>query len=66
MLGRQELIALGRSPNVPQGKRTSTPQQSLYMTAAQSRLFFWTMVVLEPVVVLLVGIVVFVRRRQNG
>ena len=66
MLGRQELIALGRSPNVPQEKRTSTPRQSLYMTAAQSRLFFWTMVVLEPVVVLLVGMVVFVRRRQNG
>jgi hypothetical protein len=66
MLGRRELIALGRSPNVPQEKRTTTPQQSLYMTAAQSRLFFWTMVVLEPVAVFLVGMVVFVRRRRKG
>jgi len=66
MLGRQELVALGRSPNVPQSKRTTTPQQSLYLTASQSRTFFWAMVVLEPVLVFLVGMVVFVRRRQRG
>jgi len=66
MLGRQELVALGRTPTVSDSKRTSTPQQSLYLTASQSRTFFWTMVVLEPVLVLLLGMVVFIRRRQKG
>jgi ABC-type uncharacterized transport system involved in gliding motility auxiliary subunit len=66
ILGRQELVALGRAPNVPQNKRTSTPQQSLYMTASTSRTFFWLMVVLEPVLVFMVGMVVFLRRRQKG
>lgn len=66
MLDRQELIALGRAPNAPVSKRGSTPQQSLYMTAAQSRLFFWLMVIVEPALVFLVGMVVFARRRQKG
>jgi ABC-type uncharacterized transport system involved in gliding motility auxiliary subunit len=66
ILGRQELVALGRAPNVPQSKRTSTPQQSLYMTTSQSRTFFWVMVILEPVLVFTVGMVVFLRRRQKG
>lgn len=66
IVGRQELVALGRTPNAPVSKRGSTPQQSLYMTAGQSRLFFWVMVVLEPVAVFLLGMAVFARRRQKG
>jgi ABC-type uncharacterized transport system involved in gliding motility auxiliary subunit len=66
MLGRQELVAIGRAPNVPVSKRGSTPQQSLYLTAAQSRTFFWTMVVLEPALVFLIGMAVFARRRKKG
>jgi ABC-type uncharacterized transport system involved in gliding motility auxiliary subunit len=66
MLNRQELIALGRTPNAPVSKRGATPQQSLYMTAAQSRLFFWIMVVVEPALIFLVGMIVFARRRQKG
>jgi ABC-type uncharacterized transport system involved in gliding motility auxiliary subunit len=66
MLDRQELIALGRTPNAPVSKRGATPQQSLYMTAAQSRLFFWLMVIVEPALVFLLGMVVFARRRQKG
>lgn len=66
MLGRQELIAIGRTPNVPQAKRVATPQQSLYLTASQSRAFFWTMVIVEPLLVFLVGMVVFIRRRKRG
>ncbi|MBI3300613.1 MAG: GldG family protein [Deltaproteobacteria bacterium] len=66
MLGRQELVAIGRTANVPQAKRVATPRQSLYLTAAQSRSFFWIMVVLEPALVFLVGMVVFARRRQKG
>jgi ABC-type uncharacterized transport system involved in gliding motility auxiliary subunit len=66
MLGRQELVAIGRTPNAPVSKRGSTPQQSLYLTATQSRLFFWIMVILEPAFVFLVGMVVFARRRQKG
>jgi ABC-type uncharacterized transport system involved in gliding motility auxiliary subunit len=66
VLGRQELVALGRTPNAPVSKRGATPQQSLYLTASQSRLFFWIMVVLEPAFIFMVGMIVFVRRRQRG
>lgn len=66
LVGRQELISLGRAPNAPISKRGSTPRQSLYMTSGQSRLFFWVMVVLEPVAVFLLGMAVFARRRQKG
>jgi ABC-type uncharacterized transport system involved in gliding motility auxiliary subunit len=66
MLDRQELIALGRTPNAPVSKRGATPQQSLYMTATQSRLFFWLMVIVEPALVFLLGMAVFARRRQKG
>jgi len=66
MLDRHELVALGRAPNAPVSKRGSTPQQSLYLTAAQSRLFFWIMVFIEPALVFLVGMIVFARRRQKG
>jgi ABC-type uncharacterized transport system involved in gliding motility auxiliary subunit len=66
MLGRQELVALGRMANVPETKRNFTPQQSLYLSASQSRLLFWLMVVIEPLVVFLIGMAVFARRRQRG
>lgn len=66
MLGRQELVALGRIANVPETKRNFTPQQSLYLSASQSRLFFWLMVIIEPLAVFLIGMAVFVRRRQRG
>jgi ABC-type uncharacterized transport system involved in gliding motility auxiliary subunit len=66
MLGRQELVALGRIANVPETKRNFTPQQSLYLSASQSRLFFWLMVVIEPLAVFLIGMAVFARRRQRG
>jgi len=66
MLGRQELVALGRTPNVPDAKRVSTPRQSLYLTASQSRTFFLLMVVVEPTLVFLAGMAVFARRRKRG
>ncbi|MCS6926966.1 MAG: GldG family protein [Candidatus Binatia bacterium] len=66
ILDRPELLSIGRSPNVPMAKRVATPQQSLYLTAAQSRLFFWLMVVLEPAAVFLVGVAVFIWRRKRG
>ena len=66
MLGRQELVALGRTPNVPETKRNFTPQQSLYLSASQSRLFFWLMVIVEPLAIFLVGMAVFAHRRQRG
>jgi ABC-type uncharacterized transport system involved in gliding motility auxiliary subunit len=66
MLGRQELVALGRIANVPEGKRKYTPPQALYLTASQSRRFFWIMVVLEPLVVFAIGMIVYLRRRQSG
>jgi hypothetical protein len=66
MLGRQELVALGRIANVPETKRNFTPQQSLYLSASQARLFFWLMVVIEPLAVFLIGMAVFARRRQRG
>ncbi len=66
LLGRQELVALGRVAQVSEAKRTSTPQQALYLTAAQSRRFFWLIVIVEPLVVLTIGLVVFFRRRQRG
>lgn len=66
MLDRKELVALGRTPNVQVSKRGATPRQTLYLTAAQSRLFFWIMVIIEPALVFLVGMVVFARRRQRG
>jgi ABC-type uncharacterized transport system involved in gliding motility auxiliary subunit len=66
MLGRPELVALGRTANTPSTKRNTTPAQSLYLTASQSRTFFWLMVVVEPTLVFLVGMVVFTRRRKKG
>jgi hypothetical protein len=66
MLGRQELVTIGRVPNAPVSKRGSTPQQSLYLSSSQSRLFFWLMVVLEPALIFVLGMVVFARRRRLG
>jgi ABC-type uncharacterized transport system involved in gliding motility auxiliary subunit len=66
ILGRQELVALGRVAHVSEAKRNTTPQQALYLTASQSRQFFWLMVIVEPLVVLAIGMVVFLRRRQKG
>ena len=66
VLGRQELVALGRTANVPQTKRNTTPRQSLYLTASHSRTFFWLMVIVEPTLVFLVGMAVFARRRKKG
>ena len=66
VLGRQELVALGRTANVPDAKRNTTPQQALYLTASQSRRFFWIMVVLEPLIVFALGLIIFVRRSQKG
>jgi lipopolysaccharide export LptBFGC system permease protein LptF len=66
MLGRQELVALGRTANVPEAKRNFTPQQSLYLSTSQSRLFFWLMVIVEPLVIFVIGMAVFARRRQRG
>src|SRR5262245_5473254 len=66
VLGRQELVALGRTANVPSTKRNTTPAQSLYLTASQSRTFFWLMVIVEPTIVFLVGMAVFARRRRKG
>lgn len=66
MLGRQELVALGRTANVPEAKRNFTPQQSLYLSASQSRLFFWLMVIVEPLAIFFIGMAVFARRRQRG
>jgi ABC-type uncharacterized transport system involved in gliding motility auxiliary subunit len=66
MLGRQELVALGRLANVPEAKRNFTPQQSLYLSASQSRLFFWLMVIVEPLAIFFIGMAVFARRRQRG
>lgn len=66
LLGRQELVALGRVAQVSEAKRNTTPQQALYLTAAQSRRFFWLIVIVEPLVVFTIGLVVFFRRRQTG
>ncbi len=66
ILGRQELVALGRMARVSEAKRNTTPQQTLYLTASQSRRFFWLMVVLEPLLVFGVGMIIFLRRRRNG
>ena len=66
MTGREELIALGRTPNAPVSGRGSTPQQTLYLSAAQSRLFFWLMVIVEPALVFAIGMAVFMRRRRKG
>ncbi|MGE0827002.1 MAG: GldG family protein [Candidatus Binatia bacterium] len=66
VLGRKELVALGHSVNPISAKRTSTPPQSLYLTKSQSRNFFWLMVVVEPLIVFLFGMAVFLRRRQKG
>ena len=66
MLGRKELIALGRTAHVSEAKRNMTPQQALYLTTSQSRRLFWIMVVIEPLVVFAIGMAVFLRRRRNG
>jgi lipopolysaccharide export LptBFGC system permease protein LptF len=57
---------LGRTANAPVSKRGSTPQQTLYLSASQSRLFFWLMVIVEPMLVFGVGMAVFMRRRRLG
>ena len=66
ILGRQEMVVLGRMARVSEAKRNTTPQQTLYLTASQSRRFFWLMVVLEPLLVFGVGMIIFLRRRRNG
>ena len=67
MLGRQQLISMGRNPGgIPDQKRVSTPRQSLYLSELQKNRFFWLMVVLEPAVVLSLGLFVAVQRRKRG
>jgi ABC-type uncharacterized transport system involved in gliding motility auxiliary subunit len=66
VLDRPELLSIGRSPTVPDSKRVATPQQGLYLSAAQSRMFFWLMVIIEPALVLLLGIAVVAWRRRSG
>ncbi len=61
LLEREELVATGRSVDVPGAGR-----QSLYLSQAQARMFFWTLVVLEPGLVFLVGTCVFFYRRRRG
>jgi ABC-type uncharacterized transport system involved in gliding motility auxiliary subunit len=38
----------------------------LFLTAKQNRMIFWPSVVFEPVLILIVGIVIYVRRRVKG
>lgn len=67
MLGRQQLISMGRNPGgIPDQKRVSTPRQSLYLSELQKRRFFWLMVVLEPALVLAIGLCIAVQRRRRG
>ena len=66
MLGRKELVALGRMAQVSEAKRSTTPTQALYLTTSQSRRLFWIFVVIEPLVVFAIGMAVFFRRRRNG
>ena len=44
----------------------SCQHKTAHFDPSQSRAFFWIMVVLEPALVFLVGMVVFARRRQRG
>ncbi len=64
LLRREELVSTGRSVNVPVSGG-ATLAQSLYLSQVQARMFFWTMVVLEPSLIFLVGMVVFFRRRRK-
>ncbi len=67
MSGRQQLISMGRNPGgLPDQKRVSTPRQSLYLSELQKSRFFWLMVVLEPALVLAIGLCIAVRRRRHG
>jgi ABC-type uncharacterized transport system involved in gliding motility auxiliary subunit len=65
LLGRQELVSIGRSVDAPAARRVATPAQSVYLSQAQTRRFFWTMVVLEPGLIFLAGMVVFFQRRRK-
>jgi hypothetical protein len=47
-------------------KRVSTPLQALYLSASQTHLFFWLMVVLEPALVFGIGLIVYIRRRKQA
>ncbi len=64
LVGREELVATGRAEDVPAAGRTAV--QSLYITQAQARMFFWIMVVLEPGLIFVVGTSVFLYRRRWG
>lgn len=64
LLDRQDLVSVGRAvEGLVQGRSS---KQSLYLSEAQSRQFFWFMVVLEPGFIVLVGTVVFLVRRRRG
>ena len=64
LVGREELVATGRAAEAPVAGRPTV--QSLYITQAQARLFFWIMVVLEPGLIFVVGMGVFLYRRRRG
>jgi hypothetical protein len=64
LLDRQDLVSVGRAvEGLVQGRSSG---QSLYLSEAQSRQFFWFIVVLEPGFVFLVGTLVFLARRRRG
>ena len=64
LLDRPDVVSLGRAvEGLVQGRSSG---QSLYLSEAQSRQFFWYLVVLEPGFVFLVGMLVFLTRRRRG
>ena len=50
----------------PPKEETSLPFSPLLLTARQSRLIFWTVGILQPAFVLLVGIIVSWRKKRRG
>jgi len=60
LVGEENLISIRPK------KEQVYPFSTFFLTVKQSRIIFWTSVIIQPSLVLLIGLVIYVRRRIRG
>jgi len=61
LVGEEKLISIR-----PKGKQQLYPFSFLFLTDRQMRIIFWTTVVIQPTLILMIGLIIYVRRRIKG
>jgi ABC-type uncharacterized transport system involved in gliding motility auxiliary subunit len=61
LVGEEKLISIR-----PKGKQQLYPFSFLFLTDRQMHIIFWTSVVIQPALIFIIGLIVYVRRRIRG